>query len=166
MITILKDEEFRTAILSAIREATREILITTYKMDYRESPKIRHLNAIVEALGRARMRGVNIYVLLNGDSRKSKIGRINREARETLYHKRIVARLSPRGRTSHAKLIIIDKCLAFVGSHNLSESSLCRNFEVSLMINPNAREGFRFGEEKKTIQDLRQIYLKEWEKGR
>ena len=155
MITILKDEEFKTAILNAIAGADREILIATYKMDYQDRLATRHLNAIVEALHRASKRYVKVSCLLNMDRENSTIGRINKRAKALLIKKGIITKTGPTGRTYHSKLIIVDKCLVFIGSHNLTESSLCRNFEVSLMITDT-----------KLAQELRQIYLKEWGKGK
>ncbi|MBA7671117.1 Cardiolipin synthase A [subsurface metagenome] len=155
MITILKDEEFKTAILNAIAGADREILIATYKMDYQDRLATRHLNAIVEALHRASKRYVKVSCLLNMDRENSTIGRINKRAKALLIKKGIITKTGPTGRTYHSKLIIVDECLVFIGSHNLTESSLCRNFEVSLMITDT-----------KLAQELRQIYLKEWGKGK
>lgn len=155
MITILKDEEFRTAFLNAIAGADREILIATYKMDYTNRLSTRHLNALVEALHRASKRGVKVRCLLNMDRENSTIGRINMRAKALLIEKGIITKTGTEGRTYHAKIIIIDGYFAFVGSHNLSESSLCRNFEVSLIINNPI-----------ICLKLREIYLKEWKKGR
>lgn len=166
MITILKDEEFRTTVLNAIAEASREILIATYKMDYSNRLSTRHLNALVEALHRASKRGVRVKCLLNMDKENSAIGRINKRAKALLIKKGIITKTGPEGRTYHAKIIIVDGCLAFVGSHNLTESSLCRNFEISLMITDDLMSGTSGKGSYEVIQDLRQIYLKEWGKGR
>ena len=155
MISILKDEEFRTAVLNAIAGATHEILIATYKMDYSGKLSSRHLNALIQALHRASKRWVKVSCLLNMDRENSTIGRINRRTKALLIKKGIIARTGPEGRTYHAKIMIVDKCLVFIGSHNLTESSLCRNFEISLMIT-NAN----------LAHDLREIYLKEWGKGK
>ncbi|MBA7680638.1 Cardiolipin synthase B [subsurface metagenome] len=155
MITILKDEEFRFAVLKAIAEANREILIATYKMGYQNRLTTKHLNAIVEALHRASKRGVKVRCLLNMDKENTTIGRINMKAKALLIEKGIITKAGPEGRTYHAKIIIVDEGIAFIGSHNLSESSLCRNFEVSLMITDVG-----------TAYHLRYIYLKEWEKGK
>jgi len=166
MITILKDEEFRSAVLKAIAGANREILIATYKMDYNERASKRHLNALVQALHRASKRGVRVRCLLNMDKENTAIGRINMRTKALLIEKGIITKTGPEGRTYHAKIIIVDNMVALLGSHNLSESSLCRNFEVSLMIGWGIQAGNYNGNEEKIIQDLRQIYLKEWEKGK
>lgn len=166
MITILKDEEFRSAVLNAIGGASREILITTYKLGYAARLSTRHLNAIVEALHRATSRGVRVRCLLNMDKINSSLGRTNERARKLLTEKGILVRTGPEGRTYHAKLVIVDNMVAFVGSHNLSESSLCRNFEISLMITAPGFSDKEYGDGEIAITDLRQIYLKEWERGR
>jgi len=166
MITILKDEQFRVAVLKAINEANKEILIATYKMDCKGHLSTRHLNALVSALYRAAKRGVRVRCLLNMDSDHSTIGRINMRTKALLTEKGILVKTGPIGRTYHSKIIIIDEEVAFVGSHNLTESSLCRNFEVSIMIDPAGPVLSAQTQHIKTIIDLRQIYLYEWEKGR
>lgn len=166
MITILKDEQFRSAVLNAISGADRDILITTYKMAYTNRLSTRHLNALVEALHRAAKRGVRVRCLLNMDKENTTIGKINMKAKGLLTEKGILVKTGPPGRTYHAKLIIVDECLAFVGSHNLSESSLSRNFEISLMIISDRPPFVSVGHDTDIILNLRQIYLKEWEKGR
>lgn len=155
MAQILKDEKIRGELLQGIREAQREILIATYKMDYNERASKRHLNALVEALHQASKRGVHVRCLLNMDKENTQIGRINARASRLLEKRGVILRKGERGRTIHAKLVIIDEEIVIVGSHNLSESSLCRNFEISL----------RFRDPVIAL-DLKEIYQKEWEKGR
>lgn len=155
MVQILKDEKIRGELLQGIREAQREILIATYKMDYNERASKRHLNALVEALHQASKRGVHVRCLLNMDKENTQIGRINARASRLLEKRGVITRKGAMGRTIHAKLVIIDEKIVIVGSHNLSESSLCRNFEVSLLIRDPV-----------IALDLKEIYQQEWEKGR
>ena len=155
MAQILKDEKIRGELLKAIREAQREVLIATYKMGYNGRASKRHLNALVEALHQASKRGVQVRCLLNMDRENTQIGRINARASRLLEKRGVITRKGQRGRTIHAKLVIIDEEMIIVGSHNLSESSLCRNFEVSLLIRDPI-----------IALDLKQIYQKEWERGR
>ena len=166
MITILKDEQFRVAVLSAINGANREILISTYKLDCKGHLSTRHLNALVSALYRAVKRGVRVRCLLNMDSDHSSIGRINMKAKDLLTENGIIVKTGPMGRTYHSKIIVIDGEMAFVGSHNLTESSLCRNFEVSIKISLGHYGWQGLNGPLKIIQNLRQIYLYEWNKGR
>ncbi len=166
MITILKDEAFRTAMINAIAGANREILIATYKLGYADRLSTRHINATVEALHRAAKRGVKVRCLLNMDQKNSTLGRINARAKKLLTEKGILTRTGPARRTYHAKLIIIDGVTALIGSHNLSESSLCRNFEISLMITSGAWAKKGLDCEWGVVEKLRQIYQEEWGKGR
>lgn len=162
MIEILKDEQYRNSLLERIRDAKKEILIITYKCDFKATLGSRHLNAIVMELKRAQARDVKVWILLNYEGPTTSIGRTNAEAAKKLEGEGLLVKLTHANRTYHAKIIIVDKGIAFIGSHNLSESSLCRNFEISLMITgewpavPGVWDG------KQTIQDLREIFLKEW----
>lgn len=151
MITILKDEQYRKSLLEAFRGAQKEILIMTYKCDYGPTLASRNLNPLIQELRRARGRDVKVWIILNFGDAHSSIARNNRKATHHLEKEGIIVKNSPPGRTFHAKMIIIDGEAVWIGSHNFSESSLCRNFEISLKIeDPNLAE------------DLRQIFLLVW----
>lgn len=151
MITILKDEQYRKSLLVALREAGNEILIMTYKCDYRATLASRNLNSLVQELRRARGRGVKVWIILNPGNPHSTIAQTNRKATDKLEKEGIIVKNSLPGREMHAKMIIIDETTAWIGSHNFSESSLSRNLEISLAI-----------EDVKLAQDLRQIFLNVW----
>lgn len=81
-----------------------------------------------------RREGKRVRVLLSSTGGGGAIPAINRAAAAWLVQRGVEVRnLGPR-RVCHAKVVIVDRRLAVVGSHNWSPSSLMRNFEVSVVI--------------------------------
>lgn len=133
-MVILWDEKFRAAVLREINMANKKILIATFLCDYKPSKKVRHIDAIIEALVRAQERGVRVRVVLNRGEQDGNLKRINLTAMRAMERKGIYAAWSKKGRRWHGKIIIIDGRLSIIGSHNLSENSLSRNGEASILI--------------------------------
>lgn len=151
MIEVLKDEQYPKSLLVGFHEAKKEILIMSYKCDYRATQGSRNVNPLVQELRRARGRGVKVWVILNHEGPHSSIGRCNMKAAAKLHEEGILVKGTPPGRTYHGKLIVVDGAFAWIGSHNFSENSLARNFEVSVLImEPDA------------VEQIRQIFLDFW----
>lgn len=143
---ILWDEKFRAAVLREINQASKKILIASFVCDYRKTKKVRHIDAIIEALVRAQKRGVKIRIILNRGERDGNLHNTNLTAMRAMEHREIYAGWSKKGRRWHGKIIIIDGRLSIIGSHNLSEASLCRNGEISVLI--EGEETGAYAEEK------------------
>jgi phosphatidylserine/phosphatidylglycerophosphate/cardiolipin synthase-like enzyme len=81
---------------------------------------------IVEALERAKQRGVKIRIILET---------INREMHDELLYKGFDVRYAPNAyKTTHSKIMIVDGKKLLVGSHNFSNSALYKNREASVII--------------------------------
>lgn len=85
---------------------------------------------VVDALERARRRGVSIRIILE----KEVIGNDNDEIFAELASKGYNVRFASRSyQLTHSKFIIIDGKAVLVGSHNLSNSALFKNREASII---------------------------------
>jgi len=132
--TLLKDREYSEALLKGVREAKSTILLSCYlfKMTgYTDSLPDR----IAEALITAHNRGVAVTVILerSGDADDPLNGE-NRKTASFMKRKGIkVAFDSLRTRT-HLKTIVIDDRFVYIGSHNLTQSALKYNKEVSVLV--------------------------------
>lgn len=81
---------------------------------------------IVEALERAKGRGVRIRIILDD---------INKEMHDELLSKGFNVRYAPGAyKTTHSKIMIVDSKKLLVGSHNFSNSALYKNREASVII--------------------------------
>jgi len=87
---------------------------------------------VIEALERARNRGIKIRIILERDT----IGGGNSETYFDLASKGFNIRYaSDTYKLTHSKIMIIDDKIVFVGSHNFSNSAIYENREASVIIN-------------------------------
>lgn len=104
-------------IVDLIDEADSTIEIEVYAFTSRD---------IVEALERAKMRGVKIRIILET---------INPEMHDELLYKGFDVRYATKAyKTTHSKIMIVDRERILVGSHNFSNSALYKNREASVII--------------------------------
>ncbi len=130
----------KQTILSAIKNANKEILISVYVLTSHD---------VIDALKKAKERGVKVIVLVDGN-----VG-ANAEAVEALRNEGIVVKcVSKPYKHLHAKFIIVDNKLIIVGSHNLTNSALLFNREVSVVI-----------ENIILSSQLRSIFFEDFDKG-
>ena len=104
-------------IIRMIDDAETSIDIEVYAFTSRD---------IVDALERARFRGVSIRIILE---------KINPEMHDELLSKGFNARYAPGiYKTTHSKIMIVDGKKVLVGSHNFSNSALFKNREASVIL--------------------------------
>ena len=134
-VTLLANREYGPSLLKSIRKADKSIVFTFFV--FKANDKRGNVpRQIVEELVQARKRGVSVLVLLDQE-KKSKNDSLNEENRETADFLRRggvrVAFESPRTRT-HVKAAVFDRRYVYVGSHNLTQSALKHNNELSVLI--------------------------------
>lgn len=131
---ILADQDFFPALIQAIDGAKHEILMSIFSFKV-SGHKNSYPDQIVYRLEQAVKRGVNVSVVLettrNSDDdlniQNRKTGKLLEKKGVRVYYD------SPR-KTTHTKLTVIDQRLIFLGSHNLTQSALRHNNEISVVI--------------------------------
>jgi phosphatidylserine/phosphatidylglycerophosphate/cardiolipin synthase-like enzyme len=94
---------------------------------------------ILQELGNAARRGVRVVLVLEQDAKPdSTINRDNRSSSEQLKKAGVEIYFDSPKRTTHTKLAVIDGRYTFVGSHNLTQSALKHNNELSVLIDSPA----------------------------
>jgi hypothetical protein len=91
--------------------------------------------ALLQDMADASKRNCDVRILLNTSSKKSVLTRHNLLTKDFFKSTMVETRTTNKTRLAHSKLIIIDNEITIIGSHNLSERSLSRNRETSLVIN-------------------------------
>lgn len=92
----------------------------------------------LEALVRAQRRGVAVRVVFSGevfDKNDSGVAAFNRKARDFLLRHGVRAKVFDGSRMLHSKIVIIDRRISIVGSHNWTYSAFTKNLETSLALN-------------------------------
>ena len=134
------DRNYSAAILPLLDQAREEIVISFYLIEPEDQASADHpVNRLLEALLRARARGVRVRIYLNSNFRfrpKTAVG-------QGKYFERLLEAgvelsvLLPRQRL-HDKLIVIDAHYVVEGSMNWSVSALASNWEsVSVIDSPD-----------------------------
>ena len=129
----LADGDYFPALLEAINQAREEIWLSAFFFKTNGFPK----NLPDQVLGRlqaAADRGVAVTILFEQGSGGDQVGRENRKTAGRLRGSGVRVCFDTPKQTTHAKLLVVDGRLLLLGSHNLTQSALKYNHEVSVRI--------------------------------
>ena len=128
--TLLENGAYGGALTGRIREAKRRIICAFYLFKVGDG-RGNQPAAVAAELVRASQRGVEVTVILD-PGRTSQLE--NRVAAGMLARNGVRVRFTSRHRTTHVKAISIDDRFALIGSHNLTQSALAHNNELSVLL--------------------------------
>jgi phosphatidylserine/phosphatidylglycerophosphate/cardiolipin synthase-like enzyme len=133
-VTLLRNQEYGEAFLSGIRGARRSIVCAFFLFKTTPSAKNRP-RQIAEELIRARKRGVQVTVILEQDRHsRDSLNEDNHATADLLSRGGVKVYFDSPATTTHTKVAVIDDRYVFLGSHNLSQSALLHNNELSVLI--------------------------------
>jgi|PlaIllAssembly_1097288.scaffolds.fasta_scaffold12586_6 phosphatidylserine/phosphatidylglycerophosphate/cardiolipin synthase-like enzyme len=137
--TLLRNRDFAEAFMDGIRSANKSIQLSFFLFKATAS-RGNMPRQVAEELIRARQRGVDVTVLLerqSGDRRSGKQDSLNDDNRQTaalLSRGGVKVYFDSPGVTTHTKVAVIDGRYVYLGSHNLSQSALRHNNELSVLL--------------------------------
>ena len=138
---LLENSAYSQTLITRIRGAKRRIICAFYLFKVNDSRG--NLPAAVAAeLIRARLRGVEVTVMLErgrgvGNENLVVAGRLLRGGVAVIFPRR-------RHGVTHAKAVVIDDRWVLIGSHNLTQSALLYNNELSVLLDsPELAAGVR-----------------------
>lgn len=142
---LLKDQDYFTALLEEIDQARQEIALAVFFFKtngFRDNRPDRILAHLREAV----RRGVRVDAVIERGKEKENVSEVNADTARKLRAAGIRVCMDAPERTMHTKLIVIDRRTLFIGSHNLTQSALKYNHEVSIRIEspPLAEEALRY----------------------
>jgi phosphatidylserine/phosphatidylglycerophosphate/cardiolipin synthase-like enzyme len=133
-ITILVDRNYLPALKDAIAKAKKEITLSFFHFKTKGS-KGSYPDVIMASLIAASQRGVKVMVLLEqGRNPDEDNTRENRQTMERLRKMGVIVHLDSPLTTTHTKMAVIDGKYTFIGSHNMTQSALKYNNEISVLI--------------------------------
>ena len=146
-ITLLEDGEYFQAFMRGVDKAKSEIVMSFFLFKTNGYSTNRP-DRVMAALGRAVERGVRVRIILergNGGE-DSPVDASNRETAARLREKGITVIFDSPRVTTHTKTAVIDGRYIFLGSHNLTNSALKYNREISVCIDspPLAEEALQY----------------------
>jgi phosphatidylserine/phosphatidylglycerophosphate/cardiolipin synthase-like enzyme len=129
--------DYHTSALRLIAGARRHVSVVLYVARLDGDGPVMHL---IQALGEAARRGVVVRVVLDRgrDWRSGEPDPKHLEVAERLRRGGVRVVLDEDGRTTHAKVLVVDDRRVVVGSHNWTRSALTTNREWSLLIDDPA----------------------------
>lgn len=131
---ILIDNEFLPQAQAMVEMARRTIDISTFKAEITSKPRGVRLFSFFQKLFEKRAAGVQVRFLLNYNDERRAMPHCNVYAFHELKQRKIDVRKLTGNRCCHAKILLIDRSKAIVGSHNLSVKSCHNNFETSYLV--------------------------------
>ena len=131
---LLKNQEYVPALTKAIDEAKSEIIMSFFLFKI-SGHKNGSPDLILAHLAKAVKKGIKVTVILeNSGGIDPQLDADNRQTKEFLQEKGVKAFLDSPRKTTHTKLIVIDQRLIILGSHNLTQSALKYNNEISVLL--------------------------------
>jgi len=131
---LILDNQFLGIANALIQEAKDEICIATFKLEINDRPRGRRLTEFFDKLIERIKQGIKVRVLFNWHEDRRSVAKTNEYACRTLKNAGADVRYLQANRCCHAKIILIDKQKAVIGSHNLSVRSVDNNFEISYLV--------------------------------
>ncbi len=132
--TLLRNQEYAEALMQGIGNA-RESVICSFYLFKTTDARGNEPRRIAEELIRARKRGVAVTVILEGGGgAKDSLTADNRRTAALLARGGVKVFFDSPRTTTHNKVVVIDGRYVFIGSHNLTQSALEHNNELSVLI--------------------------------
>jgi len=133
-IAVLVDRNYLPALKDAIDGAKKEITLSFFHFKTKTSNDS-YPDVIMTSLIKASQRGVKVSVLLEqGRDPGESNTRENIQTMERLRKGGVIVHLDSSATTTHTKTAVVDGKYTFIGSHNLTQSALKYNHEISVMI--------------------------------
>jgi phosphatidylserine/phosphatidylglycerophosphate/cardiolipin synthase-like enzyme len=133
--------QYPTIVVPIITAAQQTIDIIMYEWKWYTHESAGGMEKLNLAIVDACRRGVQVRVLMNIESMGHAITKINGRTATFLQQRGAVVKFGQVGVATHAKMIILDKRICVLGSHNYSKGAFTRNQEVSVLI--EGGEGIR-----------------------
>jgi phosphatidylserine/phosphatidylglycerophosphate/cardiolipin synthase-like enzyme len=132
--TLLRNQEYAEALSLGIRNARESIVCSFYLFKITDA-RSNQPRRIAEELIRARRRGVAVTVILEkGGNARDNLNTENRRTAALLSRGGVRVFFDSPRITTHNKVVVIDNRYLYLGSHNLTQSALEHNNELSVLI--------------------------------
>ena len=137
-VALLKNSDYLDALVQGIRTARQSVVCSCYLFKTGTSRHDRP-RLIADELIRARQRGVAVTVILEEEGRHpDELNAANHDTAVLLRRGGVTVRFDSPSVTTHVKAVVIDDRYVYIGSHNLTQSALAHNNELSLLIDSPA----------------------------
>ncbi len=133
-VQLVTDGEYFQVAKKMIREAKASIHVMMFEMGYYDRYPNTPSNLLIKELMAARKRGVKVTVILEVKKGRDRAAERNRNTGKILSKEGVEVVYDPLSKTTHAKLMVVDRLLTLLGSTNWTYYALTNNHEVSALI--------------------------------
>lgn len=131
---LLTGDDWAPWMVQALGKANTQLLISVYMISpYWRGPGWTTID-LVETLAAVARRGVQCRLIVDQPNVPYRTKPFNVDAALILAEAGWSVRVMPDARTLHEKVILIDRELSVIGSHNLSKASATSNYDTSIAI--------------------------------
>ena len=123
---------FSNAMLAAVRQAHRRIWVMSFVINANLSKQSDPITLFFSILRARRAAGCDIRFILDNPQISRPNYHCNKFFMRHLMEWKIPFCTPPAGVTSHAKAILVDSTVLFIGSHNLAKSSLMNPLDCTV----------------------------------
>lgn len=123
---------YNSALRAALITAQKSIFITSYVCVLNRKKKNCPVNILFEIILRKLASGLDIRWIIDRPRRHKTNYHAGKHMVRRFKKNRVPFWIAPAQNTLHAKIVIIDGKLLFLGSHNLAKSSFINRLEVSI----------------------------------
>ena len=134
MSLLVHDNQFLSYAAALVDGAKSIIYVSTFKAEMTSKPRGAHLLRFFEKIKSRAKERVRVWILLNWHDNLQGVPKTNLFVARELKNAGVEVRHLKNNRCCHAKIILVDREKAIIGSHNLSVKSCHNNFEVSTII--------------------------------
>jgi phosphatidylserine/phosphatidylglycerophosphate/cardiolipin synthase-like enzyme len=128
------DGDYPGIVIPLIENCKASLDILVYEWKWYGHQALSSIQQFNLAICSAARRGVHVRALLNIEHSTHPISRINTRTERFLRQAGCEVRMANVGGRTHAKMLIIDKNILVLGSHNFCKSSFSTNAEVSIVV--------------------------------
>ncbi|MGA1846105.1 phospholipase D-like domain-containing protein [Deferribacter abyssi] len=132
-VTFLPNRKILKSLIKDIEDAKNSIYIAMY-MFKTDDYKFNYSTLIEEAIFDALKKGVKVYAVFDIGKNDDITTRFNKDTGEELRKKGAIVWYDSPERKLHAKVVVIDNKIVYLGSHNYTHSAMKYNYETSVRI--------------------------------
>jgi len=133
-VQLVIDTQYFQVAKKMISEAKSSIQVMMFEMGYYEEYPNTSSNLLIKELIDAKKRGVKVEVILEVREGEDRATKRNRHTGKILSKGGVEVIYDPPSKTTHAKLMVVDRHLTLLGSTNWTYYALTNNNEVSVLI--------------------------------
>lgn len=131
---LLTGDSWAPVMCELIQGAQSRIELAAYSVSTRWPRLATDKFNVYQALLAAPARGVDCRCVLATHKRTAATSRFNTWSARQMRKAGWSARLSPRGKLLHLKLMIVDSCVVVTGSHNIAHAAAASNLDLSVCV--------------------------------